>query len=196
MFMQLNVTSSDTIIYCLSIVQQKKAPKPTRVFVLFSLREHFPIFLNLCIAVQLTVYMKIYSLPWGRFEISREATYKWQGGESDLIDWLQALRIKIGKAYREEESWFLLGEALCSPLSFLYPFLFALVSLVPFFVLPMLRWCYGRHCEGSRMACAHILAGWFVFSFSLLPVSVSPHGLQLGTGLLLSKIGSIPVAVW
>lgn len=88
-----------------------------------------------------TVYMKIYSLPWGESKISREVTYKWQGGESDLIDWPQALYIKIGKAYREEGSRVLLGEALCSPPSFLCPCLSALVSLVPFFVLPMLRWC-------------------------------------------------------
>lgn len=77
--------------------------------------------------------MKTYSLPWGRSEISREVTYKWQGGESDLIGWPQALYIKIAKAYTEEESWFLLGEAHFSPPSPLSPCLFTLVSLVPFF---------------------------------------------------------------
>lgn len=51
MFMQLNVTSSDTIIYFFPLFT-KKNPKPS-LFELFSLCERFPIFLNLCVAVQL-----------------------------------------------------------------------------------------------------------------------------------------------
>lgn len=107
----------------------------------FSLVSAFLFFFTSVLQCSQTVYMKIYSLPWGESKISREVTYKWQGGESDLIDWPQALYIKIGKAYREEGSRVLLGEALCSSPSFLCPCLSALVSLVPFFVLPMLRWC-------------------------------------------------------
>lgn len=116
--------------------------------------------------------MKIYSLPWGRAKISREVTYKWQGGESDLIDWPQALYIKIGKAYTEEESWFLLGEASFSPPSLLCPCFLSLVLLVPFLcflcwdgvrLVRAVAWpvyIYWPLCLFSNLVCCPCLSSW------------------------------------
>lgn len=130
--------------------------------------------------------MKIYSLPWGRSKISREVTYKWQGGESDLIDWPQALCIKIAKAYTEEESCFLLGEACFSLPSLPCPCLLSLVSLVPF--LYFLCW------DGVRLVRAVV---WPLCFLIELAACLPAHGLQKQEcQLFLAKIGSIPLAVW
>lgn len=136
--MQLNVTSSDTIVYFFPLFTNPPPPLSLSCFLPMST---FLFFLTSALQYRQTVYMKIYSLPWGRSEISREVTCKWQGEESDLIDWPQALYVKIGKAHREEENWFLLGEAHC-PL----PFFFSLSLSFCFPLLHAFFYC-ASHAE-------------------------------------------------
>lgn len=135
--------------------------------------------------------MQIFSQPWGRSEISREVTYKWQGGESDLIDWPRAWYSEMGKAHRAKESRFPPGDNVLLSPSFCSSLAFHSLLLWAFSVLPRLSWCSGIANVGP----VQVWAGLPACLFSLLPVSASLCGLQLGIQcwLLLAEIGSPPV---